>query len=115
MVCHDRLLIGPPLFDDRRSSRSNTTSCAACANGWLVDACRRGHRALGPVVKRRDQSDGYQGLASSPIVDPEAIVQLPFPPPLGPKKGDRRPNSYKLRGGKPLLALCHPPQCTVRL
>jgi len=47
MVGHDRLLIGPPLFDDRRSSRSNTTSCASCANGWLVDVCRRGHRALG--------------------------------------------------------------------
>ena len=41
MVCHDRSLIGPPLLDDLPSSRSNTTSCAAGANGWLVDACRR--------------------------------------------------------------------------
>src|SRR6266704_3010717 len=62
MVCHDRLLIGPPLFDDSRSSRSNTTSCAACANGWLVDACRRGLRALGPSVTRRGQ-----GLSPSPV------------------------------------------------
>src|SRR6266849_4927051 len=89
MVCRDRLLIGPPLFDDRRSSRSNTTSCAACANGWLVDACRREQRALGPVVTRRD---GYQSIASPPIVDPEAIVRPPFPAPRL-KKGDRQPNS----------------------
>jgi hypothetical protein len=26
------------------------------------------------------RSDGYQGMVSPPIVDPEAIVQLPFPP-----------------------------------
>jgi hypothetical protein len=29
----------------------------------------------GPSGTRRD---GYQGIASPPIVDPEAIVQLPF-------------------------------------
>jgi len=40
-----------------------------------VDACRREQRALGPIVTRRD---GYQGIASPPIVDPEAIVQMPF-------------------------------------
>jgi len=34
-----------------------------------------GSRAL---VTRRD---GYQGIASPPIVDPEAIVRLPFPAP----------------------------------
>src|SRR5439155_27269432 len=59
MVCHDRLLIGPPLFDDHRSSRSNTTSCAACANGWLVDACRRGYRARGPVGHTERRLSGY--------------------------------------------------------
>jgi len=59
MVCHDRLLIGPPLFDDHRSSRSNTTSCAACANGWLVDACRRGYRALGAVGPTERWLSGY--------------------------------------------------------
>ena len=75
MVCHDRLLIGPPLFDDRRSSRSNTTSCAACA----MDACRRGHRTFEPDLARSGHGDGYPGIASPPIVDPEAIVQLPFP------------------------------------
>src|SRR5438046_10678797 len=88
MVCRDRLLIGPPLFDDLRSSRSNTTSCAACANGWLVDACRREQRALGPVVTRRD---GYQGIASPPIVDPEAIVRPPFPAPRL-SQGARQPD-----------------------
>jgi len=63
MVCHDRLLIGPPLFDDPRSSRSNTTSCASCANGWLVDACRRGYRALGPVRPTERRLSGY-GLSA---------------------------------------------------
>jgi hypothetical protein len=58
----------------------NTTSCAACANGWLVDACRRGHRDLGSDLVRRGHGDGYQGLAAPPIVDPEAIVRLPFLP-----------------------------------
>jgi len=48
MVCRDRSLIGPPLLDELSSSRSNTTSCATCANGWLVDTCRRGHRDLRP-------------------------------------------------------------------
>jgi len=63
MVCYDRLLIGPPLFDDRRSSRSNTTSCAACANGWLVDACRRGHRTRRLVGHTERRLSGY-GLAA---------------------------------------------------
>ncbi len=31
----------------------------------------------GPVVTRKN---GYQGIASPPIIDPEAIVQLPFLP-----------------------------------
>ena len=78
MVCRDRLLIGPPLLDDLSSSRSNTTSCAACANGWLVDACRQGHRDLGPDLVRRGYGEGYLGIASPPIVVPEAIVRLPF-------------------------------------
>jgi len=80
MVCRDRSLIGPPLLDDLSASRSNTTSCAACANGWLVDACRRGHRDLGSDLVRRGCGDGYQGMAAPPIVEPEAIVRLPVLP-----------------------------------
>jgi hypothetical protein len=92
MVCRDRSLIGPPLLDDLSSSRSNTTSCAACANGWLVDACRRGHRALGPDLVRRGHGDGYQSMAAPPIVDPETIVRLPFLP-ARLSKGDQQPKS----------------------
>src|SRR5882672_2018536 len=92
MVCRDRLLIGPPLLDDQPSSRSNTTSCAACANGWLVDACRRGHRDLGSDLVRRGHGDAYQGIAAPPIVDPETIVRLPFLPARLPK-GDRQHKS----------------------
>src|ERR1700704_3764958 len=92
MVCRVRLLIGPPLLDDQPSSRSNTTSCAACANGWLVDACRRGHRDLGSDLVRRGHGDAYQGIAAPPIVDPETIVRLPFLP-ARLQKGDRQHKS----------------------
>jgi hypothetical protein len=80
MVGRDRSLIGPPLLDDLSASRSNTTSCAACANGWLVDACRRGRRHLAPDRVRKSPWDEYQGMASPPIVDPEASVRLPSLP-----------------------------------
>src|SRR6266851_2768379 len=69
MVYHDRSLIEPPLLDDGLSSRSNTTSCAACANGWLVDACRREldvdfPRSMKGAINRReldfnDRSHGW--------------------------------------------------------
>jgi hypothetical protein len=81
MVCRDRSLIGPPLLDDLSSSRSNTTSCAACANGWLVDVCRRGQRDFGPDLGWRGQGDGYPDIAAPPIVDPGAILRPPFLPP----------------------------------
>ena len=44
---------------------------------------------LGPIVTRRGQSDGYQGIASLLIVGPEAIVQLPFLPSRR-EKGEQR-------------------------
>jgi len=43
-------------------------------DGWWTLAAGDIERS-GPSDPRRD---GYQGIASPPIVDPETIVQLPF-------------------------------------
>src|SRR5437016_2831842 len=53
MVPHDRftdLRRPPSTIPDRR--RSNTTSCAACANGWLVDHRRTDYPLSGNLQPR---------------------------------------------------------------
>jgi hypothetical protein len=35
---------------------------------------------LDPPSHGEGSCDGYQGMAAPPIVDPEPIVRLPFPP-----------------------------------
>jgi hypothetical protein len=45
-------------------------------DGWWTLAAGDIELAGWSVTRR----DGYQGMVSPPIVDPEAIVQLPFSP-----------------------------------
>src|SRR6266581_2560817 len=105
MVCHDRSLIGPPLLDDPRRRRSNTTSCAACANGWLVAVCpwerhgdapratdnallgdtgicpRRSSSILGQMCDRISQPDGL-GIEMLRWIDTRTVLMdgSPHPP-----------------------------------
>ena len=93
MVCHDRSLIGPPLFDDRRVVEIEHDIMRRVREWMAGGRLPPGNIARsGPSVTRRGHFDGYQGMASSSIVDPEAIVRPSFPVPRL-EKGDRQPNS----------------------
>ena len=54
MVFHDRLLIGPPLLDDRLSStiEHDIMRRGAGANRWIVDSCCPEDRAVGCTPTR---------------------------------------------------------------
>jgi len=67
----------PPRRLGRR--RSHTTSCARCANGWLVDGCRRD--ICFALARGQNWSwGGYHDMAHALIVALEPILRLRSPP-----------------------------------